>query len=193
MTRLPTRVLAVALAATAVLACSGDDDTDDAAPSSTAVTETTDGGTIPDTTLPPPPVDPTGTGLVCEVVGEPVAVADDTLDIVTVNDEFVVTETDDTTVPGSVHVQFQNQDDVPHDLWLAPLPGVDALPRNADGTVDTDAAGALEPLGPIGGGDSCEGTYTLEAGTYVVFSTLVDDEGTPYVDLGMATSFDVAG
>lgn len=196
--RLPVLAMAMAaVLAVAAGACRGDDDEGAAARSSSTTADS--GSSVAPTTragAEPEPVDPTGRGLVCEPVG---AAVDEAADVVSAEvSEHVITLDHTELQPGPVLVAMHNAGDRPHELLVVRAPeGLAGLPTTASGALDEDELEiVLDPIGPIGSGDSCEGTFPLEPGTYVFADNgphTDDDEVESYVAEGMAVEVTVIG
>jgi hypothetical protein len=140
------RTFAVLLAATAVVSACGGDD----------------GGSEEATAA--PACDPVGEG-----GGRPVAV---TLR------EFTVSPEPASVAAGEVTFDLRNEGAEPHELVVvrAASPAELAV---VDGRVDEDALPAGAFIGEVesfAAGETCEGTFELTAGRYVLFCNLVEEE-----------------
>jgi hypothetical protein len=149
--------MAVLVAVGLLAACSDDDD---------AAQETT--------TTEAAPADDGGEGeaVACQPVGSggtPVPV---------VLDEWSVTPEVDTTAPGSVRVVAANEGEEPHELVVVRAASPADLTVEA-GQVDEGALAEGDFLGEIEAfpaGESCEGTFDLTPGSYVLFCNIVEQE-----------------
>ena len=112
--------------------------------------------------------------------------------------EFAVLPAQDEVPAGDVTFSVTN--DGPEDTHefvvfktdLAP----DALPTASDGSVDEEGEGVelVDEIEDIAVGDSPELTVSLEAGSYVLISNIVEDEGDETIvhhQQGMRTAFTV--
>ena len=159
------RLFALVLAATAVVSSCGGD-----------------GGGSGEATAEAPACDPVGEG-----GGRAVSV---TLT------EFSVAPEPASVGAGEVTFDLRNEGAEPHELVVVRA-GSPAELTVVDGRVDEDALPAGAFIGEVeafAGGETCEGTFDLAAGSYVLFCNLVEEEGDEmesHFEEGMATAFQV--
>ena len=162
------RVGAAAVVAIGMLAACGDDDDAEGATDDTEVE-----GTEPEVAC-----EPVGSG------GTELAVA---------LDEWSVTPAQATAAPGAVRFVAANQGEEPHELVVVRAPSPADL-TVVDGQVDEGALAEDDFLGEIEAfpaGESCEGTFELTAGTYVLFCNIAEEEDgalESHFELGMQTT-----
>jgi hypothetical protein len=143
--------MAVVLAGGLLAAC-GDDD-DDAAEDTTTTAEA-------------------GEEVACEPVGS------GGTELAVVLDEFSVVPASATAAPGAVRFVADNQGEEPHELVVVRAASAADLTVE-DGQVVEDALAEGDFLGEIEAfpaGETCEGTFELTAGSYVLFCNLVEEE-----------------
>ena len=105
---------------------------------------------------------------------------------------------DQTKVPaGKIHFAIENGGAEVHELVVVRADSVEALPLDDDGVLDEDAFAAGDFIGEVEGfpaGQTCDGTFDLAAGDYVLLCAIVEDhdgETENHLAEGMATSFTV--
>jgi hypothetical protein len=132
-----------------------------------------------------------GSEAACVPVGDP-ASADETVEVTL--DDFSIEPAATSAAAGNIHFATENVGEHTHELVIAE--GED-LATADDGSVDEAQLpdGAL--IGEIEGypaGETCDGVFELEAGTYTLFCNIVEEEdGTieAHVAEGMITTFTV--
>lgn len=123
-----------------------------------------------------------------------IADADSTVDVTL--DEFTITLDPDTGTAGAVGLIAENAGAEPHEVVIAR--GVPDDITVVDGAPDEAALGdaLVGEIEAFAAGQTCEGTYELEAGEYVLFCALVEEEedGTieSHYEEGMVTTFTVS-
>lgn len=114
-------------------------------------------------------------------------------------DEYSIAPDSARVAAGSVHFAVENAGSAPHEMVVARAASPRDLPVGADGRVSEDgiAKGAL--IGEVGAfpaGQTCDATFTLRPGAYVLFCNLltaVHGREVSHFREGMATTFRVAG
>jgi hypothetical protein len=130
----------------------------------------------------------------CEPVGDP-STADAVVDVDL--DEWSVTPAPDTTPAGSIDFAAANVGAEPHELVIVQADRVGDLPLDDDGAVDESQLpeGAfVGEIEPFPAGETCDGVFDLEAGGYVLFCNIVEEEDGEvenHFRLGMKTTFAV--
>jgi hypothetical protein len=114
-------------------------------------------------------------------------------------DEFLVRPADASAPAGKINFHIENAGKEPHEFVVVKGSDPAALPTDADGKVLEDKLPADAFIGevePFGGGTSCDGTFDLAAGNYVLFCNIVEKEedGTmeSHYKEGMHTAFTVS-
>ncbi len=112
-------------------------------------------------------------------------------------EEWQVTPDPDQVAAGPVTFEAANEGKEEHELVIVRAASASELPIEGGG-VDEDALpegaviGEIEPFGP---GKTCEGTFELAAGDYVLLCNIVEEEPggaiKSHVEEGMVTSFTV--
>lgn len=185
------RVLLALVIAISLLAAACSDDEDGPAEDATATTEasstetpTADRGAATDEEEPK-----------CEAVGDASA-AESRVEVVL--SEFIVTPTPTEVAAGTITLALDNQGGDAHELVVVKGEDPAGLPTGDDGGVDEDglADGAfIGEVEPFPAGETCEGTFALDAGTYVLFCNIVEEEDDGTIEShfaeGMATTFSV--
>jgi hypothetical protein len=95
---------------------------------------------------------------------------------------------------GPVAFRATNDGLVPHELMIVRWDGdPGAIPANVYGVVERDPLGdALRGrIRAVPLGETCSGTVTLEAGSYALVCSLVDDGTSPHYPQGMYATFTV--
>ena len=111
--------------------------------------------------------------------------------------EFTVTLSTDNAPAGKIHFALDNVGKEPHEFVVVEAKSAAALPLDADGGLDEPKlpAGALVgEVEPFPGGETCDGTFDLAAGTYQLLCNIVEhDNGKTESHLheGMVTTFTV--
>lgn len=111
-------------------------------------------------------------------------------------DEWKVVASPASVAAGKVTFDVRNEGEEPHELVVVRAKSASEL-KVVDGKVDEDALPAGALVGEVEAfpaGQSCEGTFELSAGSYVLFCNIVEThEGKPesHVQEGMVTTFEV--
>ena len=112
-------------------------------------------------------------------------------------DEWSVTVEGDSVEAGDVRFVIDNTGDEAHELVVVQADAADELPV-ADGQVVEDELPAGAFIGEVEAfpaGDSCEGSFELTAGRYVLFCNIVEEEDDGQVEShfeqGMHTTLEV--
>jgi hypothetical protein len=130
----------------------------------------------------------------CEDVGE-ASTAD--VEVPTVLKEWAVEPETDSVASGSVHFEAINEGEDEHELVVVKADSVEELPLADDDTVDETQLPEGAFIGEVEAfpsGETCNGTFDLEPGNYVLFCNLVHDEEGEienHFQLGMRTEFTV--
>ena len=111
--------------------------------------------------------------------------------------EWSVT-TDQAKVPaGKIHFAIENAGAEVHELDVVRAESLEALPLDDEGVLDEAAFGEGDFLGEVEGfpaGQTCDGTFDLAAGSYVLLCAIVEDhdgKAENHLAEGMATQFTV--
>lgn len=118
-------------------------------------------------------------------------------DVDVVLSEFIVEADPDSADAGEVTFMVDNQGGETHEFVVAEAASADELPLDADGAVDEAALGEGAVLGEVedvASGDTGELTLDLDAGNYVLFCNIVEEEDTEvesHFAEGMHTNFAV--
>ncbi|MCZ7535325.1 MAG: hypothetical protein M5T61_04860 [Acidimicrobiia bacterium] len=132
----------------------------------------------------------------CTPIGD-FATADTTVNATL--DEYSVTLDTEAVTTGAVHIAAENIGDEPHEILVVEAGSPDDLPVGADNRVSEDDLPDGSLIGEIEafpGGQTCDGTFDLDPGTYVLFCNLVTSPGGIEVSHfmeGMATTLTVTG
>ncbi len=132
----------------------------------------------------------------CTPVGD-ASSADTTIN--TTLDEYSVVLDAETTETGAVHFATENVGEEPHELVVVRAESPDDLPVGEDMRVSEDDLPEGSFIGEIEAfpaGQTCDGTFDLDPGSYVLFCNLVTDVGGVEVSHfleGMSTTFAVTG
>ncbi len=111
--------------------------------------------------------------------------------------EFSVTPDQPSAPAGTVHFAIENAGAEVHEVVVVRAASIQELPLDGDGALDE---AALEPgalVGEVEGfpaGETCDGTFELTAGDYVLLCNLVEEEGgtaEAHLAEGMAVTFTV--
>jgi hypothetical protein len=112
--------------------------------------------------------------------------------------EFALAPVPAEVTAGAVKFQAVNDGAEPHEVVIARYDGEIAdLPTDDEGAVDEDQLPNGAVIGEIEGfaGGTCAGTFELEAGDYVLFCNIVEDEENGETEAhyteGMVTAFTV--
>lgn len=195
-------VVAVAAAAVvlvlAVAACGSDDDGADVRSSGPGASGSSGSGSGSGSASAPASGSGSGSAVAteCQAIDgtNGVADADTTVDVTL--DEFSITLASDTGTAGAVGFVAANAGAEPHEIVIAR--GVPDDITVVDGAPDEVALGdaLVGEIEAFAAGQTCEGTYELEAGDYVLFCALVEEEadGTieSHYEEGMVTTFTVS-
>ena len=131
----------------------------------------------------------------CEAVDGQLGVADAGSPVGVTLREFAIAVDPDSSSAGAVGLRAHNAGEESHELVLAK--GVPADIRIVDGAPDEAALGdaLIGEIEAFGAGDTCEATFEMEAGDYVLFCALTETEedGTieSHFEEGMVTTFTV--
>jgi hypothetical protein len=111
--------------------------------------------------------------------------------------EFTI-ETEGEASAGNVAFELVNVGAEPHEMVVVQGASLDDLPTDADGALDEGALESGALIGEVepfpGEGETCEGTFELEAGDYVLLCNIVEEEDgevESHLAEGMATTFSV--
>lgn len=132
----------------------------------------------------------------CEAVDGTAGVADADTTVAATLDEFSITVDPATAPAGAIGFVTENAGEEPHELVIAR--GVPADIQVVDGAPDEEALGdaVIGEIEAFPAGETCEGTYELTAGDYVLFCALVEEleDGTieSHYEEGMVTTFTVS-
>jgi hypothetical protein len=94
-------------------------------------------------------------------------------------DEFSIESDASEVAAGSVHFAVDNAGEEPHELVIVKGVAVDDLPTDADGALDEAALPEGALIGEVESfpaGETCDGTFELEAGDYTLICNLVEEE-----------------
>jgi hypothetical protein len=131
---------------------------------------------------------------VCEEVGD--AASADT-EVHTTLREWEIVPDADSVASGAIHFEAINEGEDEHELVVVKADSVDSLPLADDETVDETQLPEGAFIGEVEAfpaGETCDGTFDLAPGNYVLFCNLIhDEEGTieNHFQLGMQTEFTV--
>jgi hypothetical protein len=131
----------------------------------------------------------------CEAVDGTVGVADADTTVAVTLDEFSITVDPSDAPAGAVGFSADNAGEEPHELVIAK--GAPSDIEVVDGAPDEEALGddLVGEIEAFAAGDTCEGTFELDAGDYVLFCALVEtaDDGSveSHFEEGMVTTFTV--
>lgn len=130
----------------------------------------------------------------CEVIG---GVAAAEAEVHVTLDEWSIAADPMQAVAGVVTFEAENVGEEAHELVIARADEPSALPTDGSGAVDEAALGEENFIGEIEAfppGQTCEGSFELDAGDYVLFCAIVEEENGQvenHYELGMAASFTV--
>lgn len=111
-------------------------------------------------------------------------------------DEWKVAPAASSVAAGKVTFAVENRGHEPHELVVVRAESAAEF-SVVDGKIDEDALPDGAFIGEVEAfpsGESCEGTFELTAGSYVLFCNIVEDEGgerESHFQLGMVTTFEV--
>jgi hypothetical protein len=133
----------------------------------------------------------------CVLEGATDAEADRTVDVTLI--EFAIQPVPAEVPAGAVAFHASNEGSEPHELVIARWDGDPAdLPTDDDGGVDESQLPEGAVIGEIeefAGGQSCDGTFELDAGSYVLFCNVIEEEEGGEIEAhygeGMVTAFTV--
>lgn len=112
-------------------------------------------------------------------------------------DEFSVTADPDAVAAGNIEFDATNDGSEPHEMLV--VKGTPDSLEIVDGRVDEEALGDdafIGEIAPFPAGESCTGTFALDAGDYTLLCNILEEEdGTTvsHVEEGMITGFTVTG
>lgn len=112
----------------------------------------------------------------CEVVGD---ASKATSRVSVLLSEFIVTPEPAEVAAGTVTLAADNKGGDAHELVVVKAADAASLPKADDGSVDEDALpeGAfIGEIEPFPSKTTCEGTFTLGVGSYVLFCNIVEEE-----------------
>jgi uncharacterized cupredoxin-like copper-binding protein len=126
----------------------------------------------------------------CSPVGE----ASSAAETVTVTlDEYAVDVDPASAAAGTVAFELDNAGEEAHEFVVVQAASADSLPTGDDGAVvedDLEDGAFVGEVEPFPAGETCEGTFELEAGDYVLFCNVVEGDESHFAE-GMSTSFTV--
>lgn len=182
------------VALTAALSACGDDDGGDVrtlggacAGSGTAAASGSEAGTPSDAC---PESGPAPGPLACEPVGDAQG-ASATVDVTLTEYEITLDPTD--TPAGKIHFRIHNAGALAHEVVV--IQGMKDVPTDEEGALDEEALPEGAFIGEVEafpGGEDCEGTFSLPAGSYLVLCNTVDLEAGAHYGQGMVTELNVA-
>jgi hypothetical protein len=111
--------------------------------------------------------------------------------------EFSITPDQDTAPAGKIHFAIENAGAEVHEVVVVRAGSIADLPLDGDGALDEAALEEGTLIGEVEGfpaGETCDGTFDLAAGAYVLLCNIVEEEdGTTEAHLaeGMAVPFTV--
>jgi hypothetical protein len=132
----------------------------------------------------------------CQAIDGTLGVADAATTVSATLDEFTITVDPDTAPAGATGFVTENAGEEPHELVI--VKGVPTDIQIVDGAPDEAGLGdaVIGEIEAFPAGATCEGTYELAAGDYVLFCALVEEEedGTieSHYEEGMVTTFTVS-
>lgn len=111
---------------------------------------------------------------------------------------MVITPPDPTVPAGAVNIVATNVDTEPHELVVIRGDDRASLPTDEHGAFDEEAFDAADVIGeiePFPGGESCNGVFDLEPGSYLLLCNITEvmDDGMveSHFAMGMVTSLTV--
>ena len=128
----------------------------------------------------------------CEV--EDGVEAEDAAEVVVTLDEWGIGPDTDEVAAGAVTFEAENIGEDEHELVVVEAADAAALPTDDEGAVDLEALGedVIGEIEAFPGGETCEGTFDLAAGDYVLLCNLVHEDEV-HVAEGMHAPFTVTG
>lgn len=111
-----------------------------------------------------------------------------------VESEWVVQPNPASVEAGDVTFKVDNQGNEEHELLIVKGDDSEALPKNADGSVDEEQLPPDAELGHIegvGAGEAKSQTFDLAKGSYILICNIVDDMGDVHYAEGMVSAFTV--
>ncbi|MDP8959323.1 MAG: hypothetical protein M3N51_09045 [Actinomycetota bacterium] len=139
----------------------------------------------------------TATGVAeCEPVGDP-ASADQ--EVAVQLDEWSIVPETSSVEAGTITFVAGNAGEEPHELVIVRGDDPAELPLTEQGAVDEEAIADREvgEIEPFPAGTTCEGTFHLEPGSYILLCNIVEEEPDGTVEShfreGMFTTFEVTG
>lgn len=129
----------------------------------------------------------------CRPVGD-ASTADSTVEVL-LGEWYVTPEASEAAGP-DVHFAAVNEGEEPHEIVVVRTElEPDALPTDDTGRVDEEQLPEGALIGEIEGfpaGLTCDGTFEMEPGDYVLFCNLVTGDDDVHYELGMTTGFTVS-
>jgi hypothetical protein len=110
--------------------------------------------------------------------------------------DFSIEVDTDSVTADAVTFEAENVGEHDHELAVVRADDAESLPTDDDGAVDLEALGddVIGEIEAFPAGETCEGTFELEAGDYVLLCNLVEHGGEEvHFELGMHTTFSVTG
>lgn len=135
-----------------------------------------------------------GAAAECQAVDGTLGVADADTTVAATLDEFSIAVDPAEAAAGAVGFVTENAGEEPHELVIAR--GAPADITVVEGAPDESALDVIGEVESFPSGETCEGTFELTAGDYVLFCALVEEEedGTveSHYEEGMVTTFTVS-
>lgn len=135
-----------------------------------------------------------GAAAECQAVDGTLGVADADTTVAATLDEFSIAVDPAEAAAGAVGFVTENAGEEPHELVIAR--GAPADITVVEGAPDESALDVIGEVESFPAGETCEGTFELTAGDYVLFCALVEEEedGTleSHYEEGMVTTFTVS-
>ena len=128
--------------------------------------------------------------LECAVFGDKAA-ADRTVGVVLT--EFTITPETDSVEAGLIHFELENEGEEPHEFVVIKGVAPADLPLDEDGALvedDLPAGALIGEVEPFPAGETCDGTFVIDAGDYSLVCNIVEDgEHGAHLHEGMVTEF----